>query len=218
MLRIAESLAFGLFLLIPSAAAGQEASGIEKFFRVNKRVCTGAQPTKAQLAALKDEGIRAVINLREPQEYDAAEEAAEVRALGLTYVHIPVKTADPKEEQLEAFLRTTRDPKIFPVFIHCGSGNRVGAFWLVRRVLVDGWTVEDAEKEAKQIGLRSSNLREFALDYIRRRGEKASVPGSPDGPRVGGLWDEPPSSLQARLRSFGLADLSKAEASRYLRN
>jgi hypothetical protein len=39
---------------------------------------------------------------------------------------------------------------------------------MIRRVLVDGWSVEDAELQAKVIGLKSSSLNEFALDYIRR--------------------------------------------------
>jgi hypothetical protein len=38
---------------------------------------------------------------------------------------------------------------------------------MIRRVLVDGWTAEDAEKEARQIGMKSPNLKEFALEYIR---------------------------------------------------
>lgn len=88
--------------------------------------------------------------------------------LGLLYVSIPVKTAAPKHKQAEAFLKATHDPHMFPLFIHCGSGNRVGAFWMIRRVLVDGWTPERAEDEAKQIGMKSPNLRDFALDYIHR--------------------------------------------------
>jgi hypothetical protein len=52
------------------------------------------------------------------------------------------------------------------VFIHCGSANRVGAVWLIKRVLQDGWTVPKATEEAKMIGLRSAPLEQFALKYI----------------------------------------------------
>ncbi len=34
------------------------------------------------------------------------------------------------------------------MFIHCTAAIRVGAFWMIRRVLRDGWKVEDAEEEA----------------------------------------------------------------------
>jgi uncharacterized protein (TIGR01244 family) len=142
--------------------------GIENFLRVSDRVCTGGQPTAAQLAPLKREGIRTVIALRDPAEFDAASEEAAAREAGLGYVNIPVRTADPTDEQVVAFLRVTDDPAIFPVFVHCGSGNRVGAFWMIRRILVDGWTLEKAEEEARRIGLRSPNLVAFAEDYVRR--------------------------------------------------
>jgi uncharacterized protein (TIGR01244 family) len=162
-------------LVLPALAfvavsvAGEGVAGIDKSYRVDDRVSTGGQPTPAQLASLKDLGFRTVINLREPEEYDAAAEAAAAKDLGLAYVAIPVRTADPKSAQVDAFLAATKDPGVYPVFLHCGSGNRVGAFWMIRRVLVDGWSLSDAEQEARQIGLKSPNLREFALGEIANR-------------------------------------------------
>ena len=161
------TVVLGVALVVANVAEAAS-SEIDKFFRVNEQVCTGGQPTREQLGSLKAEGVRSIINLRAPEEHDIADERARAQELGLRYVSIPVKTADPKDEQVEAFLKATADPGIFPVFIHCGSGNRVGAFWMIRRVLVDGWALEKAEDEAKQIGLQSPGLRDFALDYIHR--------------------------------------------------
>ena len=59
------------------------------------------------------------------------------------------------------------DPANQPVYIHCGSANRVGALWLIKRVVVDGWPVDKAMSEAEAIGLHSDNLKAFALDYIK---------------------------------------------------
>ena len=59
-----------------------------------------------------------------------------------------------------------------PAFIHCASANRVGAFWMIRRVLVDGWTVNEADEEATRVGLHSAVLRQFARDYIERHAKK----------------------------------------------
>ncbi|SVB47316.1 uncharacterized protein METZ01_LOCUS200170, partial [marine metagenome] len=50
--------------------------------------------------------------------------------------------------------------------IHCGSANRVGAMWLIKRVKQDGYAVDAALAEAEAIGLSSTALREFALDYV----------------------------------------------------
>jgi uncharacterized protein (TIGR01244 family) len=158
----------GVLGFVIAAALPAASGGIEKFYRVNDQVATGAQPTPTQIASLAQEGFRSIVNLREPSEFDANAEEAAAKELGLRYISIPVKTAEPRVEQLQEFLRATNDPGNYPVFLHCGSGNRAGAFWMVRRVVVDRWTVEDAEKEAVQIGMKSPNLREFALAYIQR--------------------------------------------------
>ena len=41
--------------------------------------------------------------------------------------------------------------------------------WLVKRVKIDGWSVEEATAEAEAIGLRSAGLKKFALDYLAGR-------------------------------------------------
>ena len=177
MKRTCLVLGAALFLAGDGLAA-PASSDIENFFRVNAQVSTGGQPTREQFATLKAEGVRGIVNLREPEEHNGAEEATVAKGLGLHYISIPVKTAAPKDEQVETFLKATKDPKIFPLFIHCASGNRVGAFWMIRRVLVDGWTLERAEKEAKQIGLKSPNLLDFARDYIHRHATEVPGPTS----------------------------------------
>jgi uncharacterized protein (TIGR01244 family) len=170
-----------VFALLAAALRGAPGGGIENFLRVDERVCTGAQPTIGQLAALKDEGVRGILNLRDRSEHDAAAEEAAAKELGLLYVNIPVNAAEPKPEQAEAFLRATADPSLFPIFIHCGTGNRVGAFWMIRRVLVDRWTPACAEKEARQIGLKSPSLRTFALEYIAAHPGKGAETPCSDG-------------------------------------
>ena len=162
-----EGLLFLLFAAAPLAAQ-PTASEIEKFGWVSDSVATGGQPTVPQIASLAREGFRTIVNLRSPSEYDAAAEEAAAKQQKLAYVNIPFSTADPKPEQVDAFLKLTADPRIYPAFIHCGTGNRVGALWMIRLALVDGWSLEDAEQQAKVIGLKSENLKEFARDYIRR--------------------------------------------------
>lgn len=147
----------------------QDVPPIRNFMRVNEHFCTGAQPRLEHLAKLKAEGVKAIINLRPPSEHRAAEEEAAAKELGLRYFNIPVVFADPKDEQAAQFLKITDDPENRPAFIHCAGAVRVGAFWMIRRVLRDGWTIERAEEEAKKIGLRESpHLNEFARRYIER--------------------------------------------------
>jgi len=151
---------------------------IDKFYWIDERIATGGQPLHEQIAGLKKEGFRTIINLREQSEYDEAAEAAEARRLGLRYLSIPFRTADPKEEPVDAFLAAMRDRRLWPAFVHCGTGNRVAALWMIHRVVVDGWEFGDAEHEARLLGLKSANLREFAREYICRhpKAEQRPVP------------------------------------------
>ncbi len=154
------------FFAAAALLARTGSNDIDRFGWVTDRVATGGQPTLPQIASLAHEGFHAIVNLREPSEYDAAAEEAAAKAKGLTYINIPVNKDVPRPEQADAFLAALKDTRIYPVFIHCASANRVGAFWMIRRVLVDKWDLEDAEKEAKIVGLKTPAMREFALGYI----------------------------------------------------
>lgn len=155
------------------AARQEESPPIRNFLRVNKEFCTGGQPRNEHLAKLKEEGVKAIINLRPPGEHRAEEERAEAERLGLRYFNIPVVFGEPKDEQATEFLKLTDDEANRPAFIHCTGAIRVGAFWMIRRVLRDGWTIEDAEKEAEKIGLREApHLNQFARAYIEKHRQK----------------------------------------------
>lgn len=166
-------LALVVLLMSAPVMAQEELPPIRNFLRVNDKFCTGGQPRLEHLAKLKAEGVKAIINLRQPGEHRAGEEEAMAKQLGLRYYNIPVVFADPKEEQVTEFLKLTDDAGNLPVFIHCTAAIRVGAFWMIRRVLRDGMTVEAAEEEAKKVGLRDApHLNEFARSYIEKHRKK----------------------------------------------
>jgi protein tyrosine phosphatase (PTP) superfamily phosphohydrolase (DUF442 family) len=151
----------------------REQPGVFNFTLVSQQFCTGGQPRIEALEKLKSEGVKSIINLRQPSEHRAADEEAKAKELGIKYYNIPVVYRDPKEEQATEFLKITDDPSNRPVFIHCTAAIRVGAFWMIRRVLRDGWTVDAAEEEAKKIGLREApHLVEFARAYIEKYRKK----------------------------------------------
>jgi len=72
---------------------------------------------------------------------------------------------------VDDFLKLTDEQlKNGPVFIHCAVGTRVGAFWMIRRVVRDGWDYDKALEEANQIGLRNHpKLIEFVKEYIQKK-------------------------------------------------
>jgi protein tyrosine phosphatase (PTP) superfamily phosphohydrolase (DUF442 family) len=151
----------------------QETPPIRNFLKVNEEFCTGGQPRLEHLEKLKAEGVKAIINLRQPSEHRATEEEETAKKLGLRYINIPVVYGEPKEEQATEFLKVTDDKQNRPAFIHCAAAIRVGAFWMIRRVLRDGMTLEAAEEEAKKIGLvNAPHLTEFAKNYIEKHRKK----------------------------------------------
>ena len=168
---VALLLSWLVFQSTPQAAPPappQEYPSIKNFLRINSEICTGGQPTLEDLARMKAEGVRAILNLRRPSEYNAEEEALKAKELGLRYFNVPVNSAEPKDEQADEFLKLMADPQNRPVFIHCATANRVGAFWMIRRVLVDHWKLDDAEAEARKMGTHSQSLFDFARSYIAR--------------------------------------------------
>jgi uncharacterized protein (TIGR01244 family) len=151
-----------------ASTSAEDFSNIQNFLRVSEGICTGGQPSMENLEKMKAQGVRSVVNLRRASEYNFEEEAATAKKLDLRYFHIPVDKNNLKDEQVEEFLSVTGDPQNRPIFIHCTSAGRVGTFWMIRRVLLDNWKVEDAEAEARKVGMHDDKLRDWALDYIKR--------------------------------------------------
>jgi uncharacterized protein (TIGR01244 family) len=171
-------LTFALLAIQAQTPAAPDLSSIRSFMRVSPDFCTGGQPRPEHFAQLKSEGVRAVLNLRTPGEHRAAEEQEAVEKAGLKYFNIPVEYRNPLPEQVDQFLKITDDPANRPMFIHCTAAIRVGAFWMIRRVLRDGFTQEAALEEARKVGLvPTPHLEEFAKTYIEAHQTKA--PGKP---------------------------------------
>jgi protein tyrosine/serine phosphatase len=70
-----------------------------------------------------------------------------------------------------------KDKDNHPMLIHCGSANRVGAFWMIYRVVDQGWAEDKALDEAVKIGLTSPALKTFAHEYIAAHQPKKASAG-----------------------------------------
>lgn len=154
-------------LLAAASAIAQELPPIRNFLQVTPEFCTGGQPRLEHFAKLKADGVKAVLNLRQPSEHRADDEKAAAEQAGLKYFNIPVAFGTPTDAMADEFLKITDDPANRPMFIHCTAAIRVGAFWMIRRVLRDGMSVDAALAEAKKVGLAGApHLEEFARAYI----------------------------------------------------
>ena len=132
-------------------------------------VVTGGQPTPEQLKDLASTGSTIVVDMREPMEPRGFDEPALVRELGMEYKLIPVGPHTMSDTTLATLRSTLAGAGERTVFIHCGSGNRVGGALIPVLMLDQGLEEEDAVDAAMRVGLRSAELMEWGLGYTRRQ-------------------------------------------------
>ena len=143
--------------------------GIRNLAQIQTTVaCAGAITTDA-IPEIKKMGFASIINLRESGEQGADIEAqqAAAKAAGLKYFHVPFNGAKPDPKAADDFLKAIGSSGAEPAFIHCASGNRASAMWLIKRLVVDHWDVERATAEATALGLTNTALRDWAVQYSR---------------------------------------------------
>lgn len=131
-------------------------------------IVTGGQPAPAHLTALKQAGCAVVIDIREPMEPQPFRTPDAVVAAGLEYRSIPVghgAVSAATFARLSDAVRELAGKR--PAFIYCASGNRVGAGLLPYLMLDEGLDEEAAVEQALRVGLRSAELMEQALEYVR---------------------------------------------------
>ena len=116
---------------------------------------------------IKKMGYASIINLRQASEEGANvdQEAAAAKTAGITFIHIPFNGQKPDPAVADQFLAAVTNTANQPVFIHCHSGNRAAAMWMIKRLVVDHWDNDRAATEAAALGLTSGPLKTFALDY-----------------------------------------------------
>jgi protein tyrosine phosphatase (PTP) superfamily phosphohydrolase (DUF442 family) len=132
---------------------------------------TGGQPSAADLERFRSAGGGIVVDLRDPMEPRPYDEPAAAALLGLDYVNIPVHSGGLNDTTMERILETVRTAGDRTVFIHCGSGNRVGGALIPYFMLDHGLEQDDAVGQAMRVGLRSAELMEWGTDYARRHAD-----------------------------------------------
>src|SRR6185436_6746049 len=167
---IAVVAAMGLMAVATALAQVQksERAGIRNFSRVDATVACGGAVDPSAIASLKQDGYVSIINFRLASEEGAnvEQERAAAQAAGLKYIYLPFNVSAPDPKVVDSFLAAVADKRNQPVFIHCGSANRVGGMWMIKRVLQDHWPIDQARTEAEAIGLREPAMIAFVTDYI----------------------------------------------------
>jgi protein tyrosine/serine phosphatase len=146
---------------------------LPNFHQVSDTLYRGAQPSEEGFAQLKAMGVRTIINLRSfHSDCDLIGET------GLGYEHIYMKPWHPEDEDVVRFLQIVTSEGRSPAFVHCQRGaDRTGTMCAVYRVVIDGWSKEEAILEMMYGGYGYDhgwhNLRDYLEDLdvadIRRQ-------------------------------------------------
>lgn len=152
----------------PSPVTEAELGSTRPVHRAGNVLLAG-QPDRDDFETLARSGYATVITLRAPDENQWNEQQV-VEAAGMKFVELPIRGPDDLNDRLfkraRDLLRAAEPDR--KVCLHCASSNRVGAVWMAYRVLDEGVSLEQAHQEAEQVGLRSRELRDKAVDYIER--------------------------------------------------
>jgi protein tyrosine/serine phosphatase len=122
--------------------------GLPNLARIEPDLYRGAQPAPAGFLALRDLGVRTIVNLRGDHSDRDDLAAAGLAADAFDLVEIPMRPEGVDAEDARAFLAVAVDPAKRPLFFHCKHGaDRTGAMAAAYRVVIQGWSADDAIAE-----------------------------------------------------------------------
>lgn len=145
-------------------AMREDVDGVPNFAVVSEILSRGAQPTHDGFCALHERGIRTVVSLRWRHDDHQA-----LAGVGLNSYRLRAKQWHPETEDVVRAMKVILTPEYQPVFIHCQAGeDRTGLIVAVYRILVDGWSVDDAIAERRAFGASAFWIENET--YLRRLG------------------------------------------------
>ena len=166
---VAAALVFGTGLAQAQTVTKETLTGVTNFAKLDTTIACAGATTPAAVAGLKQMGYASIINLRMANEQgaDVDAEAAAAKTAGIAYIHLPFNGAMPETSVADQFVKAVTDKRNQPAFVHCASGNRAAAMWMIKRMVVDKWDADRAGTEAAALGLANAGLKTFALDYAK---------------------------------------------------
>lgn len=142
-------------------------TGISNFYEVTSNLYRGAQPTAEGFKNLKAMGIKTVINLRTLHS-----DKDKVAGTGLKSMRFEMEPWRGDEDEVVEFLKAVTDTNNLPAFVHCERGaDRTGMMCAMYRIVVCGWTKQQAIDEMKNGGFKFSPVWKNLVSFV----EKADI-------------------------------------------
>lgn len=140
-----------------------QVEGAPNLHKVSDLLYRCAQPTAAGFKELEKLGIRTVVNLRSEHS-----DKNMLTGTNLKYYEIPSKATRVQEADLLKFLQIVTNPEEGPYLVHCHHGaDRTGLFVAVYRIVVQGWSREEAIREMQRGGFGFHNTYTNIVKYLQ---------------------------------------------------
>lgn len=139
-----------------------ELAGAPNLHKVSEDLYRGAQPSTEGMRHLEKLGAKTVVNLR-----FILSDRNKIKGAGLDYEHINTTTLSTETKGVVRFLKIVTDKQRTPVFVHCHRGvERTGTMCAAYRIVVQGWSKDEAIAEMTQGGFTPHNIKKNLIDYI----------------------------------------------------
>jgi len=142
-------------------AVAVPATSVSNFYRVEPDLYRSARPESDGFRELQGLGVKSILDVESPGDDVAA------HGTPLKLFHVPMNAFGLRDDLVLQALRIMADPANRPVLVHCQHGaDRTGALVALYRVVVQGWTKEDALREMNQGGYHHSSWFRNLDDYV----------------------------------------------------
>jgi protein tyrosine phosphatase (PTP) superfamily phosphohydrolase (DUF442 family) len=155
--------------------------GLASYFPIDRTASNGGPVQSGDwvVSELSRRGFKTFIDVAPGRDGDAV--AAAAQGVGMKYLRMLIARDNAGGQldasKIEPVIKAIGDRGNQPVFLHSADGRSTAMLWMIKRVLADGWTVEQAGAEAATIGLVNDDpsvpaLWKFAQDYIAAHAKK----------------------------------------------
>ena len=147
----------------PRWAAPITQEGLPNLHKVADDYYRGAQPTADGIKELQQMGVKTILSFRAFHS-----DKSLLGDTGLDYIRIPMVAWHPEKEDIIQFLKIVTDPKRLPVFVHCQHGaDRTGVMSAIYRIVVQGWTKDDAIQEMTEGGFGFHKIWKNLITFVK---------------------------------------------------
>lgn len=150
--------------------------------RVSEKLWRSAQPAPHQIARLKAQGIRTIVNLRGGREHGSWQLQKDIcDRLGITLTEFVVRSRGAPDRETILSAKTFFDDLAYPAIMHCKSGaDRAGFVAVLYLIVHEGRSVDAA---MRQLSARFGHFRfsktgilDAFFERYRREGEALGIP------------------------------------------